>query len=472
MRVLLVEDREDQIAAITSAFEPAAVTFVVAPDRDAALDCIEKNKFDVAICDLRIPSSSGDSVSDVEHGLAVLTAVRERHPGTPIVTFTAYKTKEVLDLLIREQRQEDFLGEMSESPMLRIMEKDELPELIALLDEFLLGVEALEDVEVAVGLGHEPLAWEIERVLRIHARQRGCVVTKVSQLAGGLSGVPVLRVELERADGSSGGSAVARIGRLKTVEAERVLIQQRVSGVLPLGGYAEIVAWVRAGAGDTGAVFYQVAENAVSLWQVIQSDPTRAGDLVSQLATVHERWTSNAPASTARVGDVRSLLIGDQRWEAVRARGGLTPETIEAVEAKDVYVRSGTIHADLHAGNVLVAESPILIDFASVATGPTPLDPVCLELSLLFHPDSPCFGSTWPSADQLRSWSDLDAYLVGCPCPEFVRACRTWATAVARGDRDVVASAYAYVASQCRFETSPTPRLEPLLEGLSAQLVS
>src|SRR5207245_1658570 len=104
------------------------------------------------------PTTIGE-LSDVEHGLAVLTAVRDRCAGTPIVTFTAYKTKEVLDLLLREQRQEDFLGTMHERPMLMVLEKDELPELLTHLEELRAEFATLDEIEVATGLGQPDPEW-------------------------------------------------------------------------------------------------------------------------------------------------------------------------------------------------------------------------------------------------------------------------------------------------------------------------
>jgi hypothetical protein len=101
-----------------------------------------------------------------------------------------------------------------------------------------------------------------------------------------------------------------------------------------------------------------------------------------------------------------------------------------------------------------------------VAYGPTPLDPVSLELSLLFHPDAPKWESDWPLNDQLARWADFEVYEQDCPFPQFIRTCREWAVEVARGNRDVFACAYAYAASQARFKASDPARLTQLARGL------
>jgi hypothetical protein len=86
-------------------------------------------------------------------------------------------------------------------------------------------------------------------------------------------------------------------------------------------------------------------------------------------------------------------------------------------------------HGDLHGGNVLVGDSaiPLLIDFANVEELPAGFDPVVLELSLVFHPDSPFRAHPWPTLEQCARWDDLDVYTRGCPAEELVRTCRAWA---------------------------------------------
>jgi Response regulator receiver domain/Phosphotransferase enzyme family len=466
MRILLIEDESAQVDAVTKGFD---ATFFVATNRDDALKLIAEERFDVAVCDLKIPPSLG-APSDVEHGLAVLTAVRDRCAGTPVITFTAYKTKEVLDLFVREQRQEDYLGTNTDRPMLRVMEKDELPELLAHLEELRVEFDALEDIEVASGLDQDPPDWATRRVVQVFARRRECVIARIVPLTGGLSGVPVLRVQMERGDGASGGAAVARMAPIAVVMEERTHFQQRVSGVLPLGSYAEILDVVRAGASGAGAVFYQVAEDAEPLWALPVPDDARAAAAVETLRVNQERWAEGAPAQTAELRAIRRILIADDRWMACAPRCGLSISEVKALEVTRIHIRSGTVHGDLHGANILVGTGPVLIDFASVTSGPTPLDPVSLELSLLFHPDAPSWHGDWPTLAQLEQWPNLAEFVEDCPFPAFVRACRAWATALARGDRDVVACAYAYVASQARFDTSRDDRLTAIMRSVRSHL--
>lgn len=465
MRVLLVEDQATWAETIMSSFD-GGVVFDLATNRDEALGLIADRHYDVAVCDLRIPPMVG-SVAEVEHGLAVLTEIRARWPGTPIIGFTAYKSKEVLDILLREQRQEDFLGTLQNRPVLTVMAKDDLPEFLELLADLRVEFDTLDKIQLVVGLGEPPLEPLPSRVLQVYARQRDCVIVRVTPLTGGRSGVPVLRVRMEKADGAAGPSAVARIADITAVEEERRRLQQLVSGTLPLGSYAEIMGDVHAGAGPLGAVFYQVADDFRALYDVLETDDARAAEAVQRIQTIQAPWREGAPAVELPLRDIRRLLIPDGPWQDALTITGLDAEAAEKVEGLVVMIRRGTVHGDLHGGNMLVGESgTVLIDFAAVTNGPTPLDPVSLELSLLFHPDAPHWESDWPRLDQLERWVDFDAYSQDCPFPQFLHSCREWAIAVARGNQDFYACAYAYVASQARFNTSDPARLAALTRGL------
>jgi predicted NACHT family NTPase len=86
------------------------------------------------------------------------------------------------------------------------------------------------------------------------------------------------------------------------------------------------------------------------------------------------------------------------------------------------------------------------VGFASAS-----FDPVTLELTLLFHPMGRGIRSAWPSERQAREWSDLDKYLLHCPIPEFVRACREWAMAVCPGAREIYSNVSAYSVRQLKY---------------------
>ncbi len=468
MRVFLIEDDVDYIAAIAKELGQE-IEFVTATNRDDALGLIHAHHYDLAVCDLKIPPTEG-SAPDVDHGLAVLTAIREQCPGTPIIGFTAYKTKEVLGVLFNEQRQEDFLGTLESRPMLEVIEKDELPEFMQKLRHLRTEFDALDEIQLVWGLGQPALDDPTSRILRVYARQRDCSIVRVVPLTGGNSGVPVLRLSMERSDGASGGSVIARIALVAAVEEEQRRFQQRVSGYLPMGSYAEIMGVVHVGAGQLGGVFYQVAEDHRTTFDVLGVDDGRVAAAVHELADVQAVWRAGAPALEVPLKEIRRLLIGDDAWVESAPRCGLDPAELDLLEASPIPIRRATVHGDFHGDNLLIGTGAALIDFTTVANGPSPMDPVALELSILFHPNAPQWEGDWPSSDQLERWSDFAAYSAGCPFSAFLQACREWAFEVARGNLDVYACAYAYCASQSRFDTSNPNRLTPLMTGLRGLL--
>ncbi len=468
MRVLLVEDSEQWSDAIESG-SSNQITFEIARTRDYALRILDTSTFDLVVCDMRIPPTEG-ALSGVEHGLAVLTSIRARSSGTPIIAFTAYKTAEVLDVLVREQSREDFVGDSGERLMLDAMEKDELPEFLGRLDELRKEFETLDAIEIVMPPGAD-LPDELTcRIFRIFARRKNAAIIRVSPFSAGNSGVAVWRVALEREDGSAGGLAVARIASISDVRKERLKFQQRVSGSLPMGAYAEIVGMVLAGAGGMGAVFYQLADGAISLFEMLSHLGSRASEVVNTLSSSQEPWRTGSPAKTLRVSDVRRILISDMRWQQTIERLSLNQADMDVIEGVELHVRMATAHCDLHGENVLIANSAVIIDFESVTDAPSPLDAVSLELSSIFHPGAPFREGAWPTPLQLRSWWDLDVYLEGCPNGEFIRSCRTWALNVARTNKEILACAWAYGAFQAKFTTTDTVRIMSLLEGIGEKL--
>ncbi len=125
------------------------------------------------------------------------------------------------------------------------------------------------------------------------------------------------------------------------------------------------------------------------------------------------------------------------------------------------------MHGDLHGENILVSPGGgvLVIDYGDVGFGSAPYDPMSLELSAVLQ-DNPMLSSDWPTADACRRWHDLDAYLVGCPMPEFIRACRTWSEKLMVGRRELAACAYSYLLRQLKYSDTDKDRILALLEGV------
>jgi len=116
-------------------------------------------------------------------------------------------------------------------------------------------------------------------------------------------------------------------------------------------------------------------------------------------------------------------------------------------------------HGDLHGLNVLVTPEgePTLIDYGDVRRANAALDPVTLELSVVYHPAMQGHLGGWPSEMQAENWGDIDVFCSGCPVEAFVRACRAWAVNVSAGEQEVLATAYAYSVRQVKYGNASLP---------------
>lgn len=81
-RVLLVDDKENMLKLLTKVLE-GDFDLVTASDGARALSHIASEEFDLVVTDLKMPGADG---------LAVLRAVKERHPDTEVILMTAYAT--------------------------------------------------------------------------------------------------------------------------------------------------------------------------------------------------------------------------------------------------------------------------------------------------------------------------------------------------------------------------------------------
>jgi CheY-like chemotaxis protein len=449
MRILLVEDDPEVVAVFREEFSSDAFQLHHAATRDEALALLGTASFDVAVCDLRLPSAPGALDEEVGHGRAVLTRLVRSYSGTPAIAFSAYGSVSLMQELLRRARQEDFLGEGQTRQMLTFFTKDQLPDCVALLQEMKASIGVLEAIEIATGLERLDLSWEEERILRIYARRLGATVIRAAALTGGKSGSRVLRLRLE-ATGAHVASVVAKIDALERVSAEQQKVENYVSPALPSGAYPSAVTLLRAGAGKRGGLVYSFAGG----FEKSLADAIRAqtgAEPVERLRAVLSPWRDGAPVEETTLNQVRECLV----------ESGDIPEEHRALmageEGVEVSVRKCTGHRDLHVYNVLLSDAgnPMIIDFAAVGPAPVSVDPISLELSLVFHPDARHITGDWPSVEQAECWDDVDTFTQGCPDREFVGRCRQWSFEVAAGDREVFGAMYAYALRQLKFSDTP-----------------
>jgi hypothetical protein len=297
--------------------------------------------------------------------------------------------------------------------------------------------------------GWNPSA-EVARVVKIFARRLDGSVVEASRLPGGLSDTTTLRLRVNDRRGRLKGIAFAKVGSVAVISEEASRFDRFVSPLLPVGSFAGLQLQVQAGSGATGGIFYQLAEAAPSLFELMQTHPELGAPIVQTLSERLQRWQDGG------------VVVEEISIDQLRVLARLPPIDVALMPAgrdwlelmaRTIPVRRATQHGDMHGDNVLVylGNQPVLIDYAEVGDMVSGYDAVVLELSLLFHPTGSRIRRAWPTPAQAERWTDFQSYVRDCPVPEFVAACRGWAMKSCPSDRSVVACAYAYAERQLRY---------------------
>jgi CheY-like chemotaxis protein len=452
MKVLLVEDKLE-IREKLEAELPASIDITHVESAEEAIEVLEADLFDLAVCDLKIPASATLLEPHVEHGLHVFDRIRADHPGMPIIVYSAFGVLKDLGDRLADAPLHDLFGD---GPTRHVAHREKnKPELLiqSLLD-FQEKLSDLEDIEISPATSREYLDGYSRRLLRIYAKQQGGVLVKVARLAGGRSSAVTVRAEIDTSEGPLGGAVVAKMDNQDAIAGEEERLR-RYLGPLGAGSYTPLVDAITAGAANRAALFYALASKFDrSLFDVLSADPHEAARTVQSLAETMRPWHAASSEKSMQLKNIRSrLLSGDHISRLSEESRSLLAEVDED---QNVHVNWSTGHGDLHGGNVLVDQdgNPILIDFGRVGRMTASLDPITLEVASVLHPDSSVELGGWPSEDQARKWLDLEQYLVDCPIPEFITQCREWADEVCRGDREKDATLYSYAARQLRFPRS------------------
>jgi hypothetical protein len=184
---------------------------------------------------------------------------------------------------------------------------------------------------------------------------------------------------------------------------------------------------------------------------VLKSAPDATEKIVTLLSELEATWQKGAKVETLTIGDLRREYIDDADF---LPHADKLPFDWQKLEKIGVRVNRCCRHGDLHGLNVLLKNKtdPLLIDFALVGMAPASLDPLVLELSLLFHPACRGACGAWPTPEQAANWDNLDAFTAGCPLTAYVRRCRKWAVEVEAGDKGMFATVYAFAVRQLKFK--------------------
>lgn len=101
-RVLMAEDESEIALLVREALEEAGFNVTWAADGALALDQDSRGSYDALLTDVRMPNLDG---------VSLVRAVRERHPGRPVVVLSGYMTALDREALLRLGVPEDRMLE-------------------------------------------------------------------------------------------------------------------------------------------------------------------------------------------------------------------------------------------------------------------------------------------------------------------------------------------------------------------------
>jgi CheY-like chemotaxis protein len=471
--VLIVEDEDLFVGSIQRVLQDlsSATQFKIARSRDSAFALLESDFFDFVILDLKIPTTDGLLDTDPQHGFAVLSRAQAVASGTPIFVLTGSSAEGFISDLLRGARQVDVWGEGRNTGTVDFLEKYRFDLFPERLRPSVAAIDALDGVE----LDRNGVALSIReaRLIRIFSRRYGGTRVVASMLGGGLSGAKVLRLRVTDSQGAMIYDAVAKLGTLSAVTDEGGRFDNLVARLEAKVTPRKLVT-LEAGAGALAGVFYSLAAGFnETAFQAACGEGGHATAAVASVESGTRRWRDGVNESRRTVREVRQRLLSDEGLTRLLLHFDLA-WTAE-FEVRQIQTRWSCVHGDLHGENVLVAHdgSAVIIDYGDVGEGMVSLDPVTLELSLLFHPKGPLrpgnagFGA-WPTQAQAAAWGDLDQYVIGCPAEAFVRECRSWAVRSAAGHREIAATAYSYLVRQLKYGDTNKDLALALLTGVRA----
>ena len=427
MRVLIVEDDIDMAALLQqclAGLNPPVDTFV-ARSRSSGIDALRREEFDFIICDLRLPPNDGGLDTAEAHGLAVQGMATQVCPGTPCLFFTGFgRSQPVLDQLSSGPTH-DILGTGDPFAMTQFLPKDRFMDCVNRIRNFNTELATLDGIAVDPTGTDFVLDENEQRALRLLARPLGGTNIGASAL-GGLSGAQTLKTIIKNDQGHILATYFVKIGSRADMEKERQNNNRYVSTLLAMGKFPSLIRAIEAGIGTREALVYQLAEQyQESLFDVLARCESDAITIIQDVRSIFAPWAQPAHRKVFRVGEFRALRIGDSEFQKFRSAIGATQPFEEIQEELAICCQ----HGDLHGLNILCDGSgnAAIIDFGNVGFAPSCVDPIVLEMSILFHKDSPFQSYSWPTNKQSEAWFDLETYLLGCPVPDFVRTCREWA---------------------------------------------
>lgn len=463
--ILVVEDDDEYITElqriIAESGGPAIPTFVT--NRDDAVAKLDSGFFDFAILDLKIPTAAGTTDLDPEHGKYVFHHVRNVSPGTKILVLTASPSDDFIAPLLAQKHDADIWSEGAKVDTVEFLKKIQIDQAPEKISRVVSAIHALSDIELQTnGLN---LSTGEDRLIRIFAKYFKALSCSVHPIGAGKSGARPLRLQMFDQTGALIREVVAKLGELPKMQDEDARYDEHVV-LLDGAATPRKMKLLEFGAGAMAGLFYQLANgHDASMFKAMAEEDTLAAKAVAATADALAGWSNGRNQERRSIASIRGQWVSDEWAGKLHADYGLT--WAAEFESRQIQTRWCCVHGDLHGENILVSREGgvLVIDYGDVGFGSAAYDPMTLELSAVLQ-DNPTRGPDWPTADVCRQWHDLDAYLVGCPMPEFIRACRAWSEKLMVGRRELAACAYSYLLRQLKYRDTDKDRILALLEGV------
>ncbi len=472
MKILFVEDNDGFAHDLEPVLRdiPNVGEIVRVVDKESAAARLRDDLIDLVILDLSIPPNSTNNTPDPEHGQALFHVARQLCPGTPIFILTGAEVEKFSRGLAKFGNQVRLWGDSNEIETVSFFLKEEV-------DELLVRVSALADIfgrmnAVAVNTRGKELGLTAVQgqMLKTFANFADGVACDVTLLSGGLSDAKVVKASAMDRARNAQVLCAGKLGSSEVILFEREAYEKHARK-LGIGACPPLYYAIDCGVGQQGAIFYTLTDDDTeSFFDRLATDPSIGLKVVGRVRAALHRWTEAATADVVTVAEIRRRLIDDGDAQAIEEKFGIA--SLRAIEAKNIQVSQSCIHGDLHCGNVLVRSDgeAVLIDFGDTGMGFTALDPVALELSIVFHPDAHKLGLCDSLLGNLEAWPDVDGFVRDDRMKDMIRACREWAYDVGGGDQSVLASAYAYAFRQLKYDTVDPAITVKFIERLSEKI--
>jgi CheY-like chemotaxis protein len=457
MNILLIEDNAgfagDLQAALSEIPQIGSITTVA--DKEGAVKELATDLVDLVILDLSINPSKDIEIPDPEHGQALFHQARELRPGTPIFVLTGSEVPKFSRGLAKFGNQVRLWGSTTEIETVSFFLKEEVDDLVKRVDELASLFSKMNGIAINTrgkDLGLSPVQI---RMLKSYANSVACVACDVSVLSGGLSDAKVVKATAVDRNRKVQALCAGKLGQRDVITAELEAYEKHVRK-LGIGACPALFCSIENGVGMNGSIFYTLTDDdTLSLFERLAANPGIGSVVVANVRKALFRWTEAATADMIPIGSIRARMIDDDAADRLSAKYDLAPlRTLEKIE---VQASTSCIHGDLHCGNILVKSNneAVVIDFGDAGPGYSCLDPIALELSLIFHPDAKKLGLRENLIDNLEAWPDVGAFAGDDGLKQMILACREWAHDIGGGDRAVLAAAYAYGLRQLKYDTVP-----------------